>query len=675
MVHLSRQRLALPPGARAWARPSPCASRLKGIAKPTLLLTCILCLSQFCFADGKVFPPVAFPANVTIPDQRALIHFTNGMERLVIETRFSGAGTNFAWVVPFPAQPVIEEATTGLFPTLQYLFRPQIRYNVPQHFVWLLVLAWLSYVAFQVRATGRLTAPDVAGALLVAVGILAIRAPDGRHDGLQLIFAFLVFLDALFVVTMIRRWNALPRAWCAAMFTVFMGIQLLPFAFTRSLEPLEEGHFIWGLLACLDLYFAAELVRYGPNTRRPVTAAILICLLAIQAIPFLLMGGVRAKGMAAASSSSAPAVSVLARQVAGIFETTTITSKDPAALQTWLRENGFTISTNSEPVIASYVRDGWVFVAAKVRRDKPDAETSTPHPLSFTFKTEKPVYPMRLTGVDNGPLQVELYVFSRWRAEAAHFKVEDCTQPSYPPLPSASIDGWSRWSPETPSIVHPLLRKWVGGAPVVTKLTARLTPEQMRKDVWLEWTAFSEKRTRLFSRDGALTSSLNWGVGALAATLLGTGLRSRASERSTRKRTRNGVNAAALAGACVAAGVFFALPKTQVRLVRDAYASTMDNAYSLCLSLLDSDAATSTEVGAEARRVLSSASNDARSRRYGEDEESNPWDNALLGGTMREEDSPGNYTIRETNGQLQFIGYDAQGAEHVFRQWPRHQRD
>jgi len=52
---------------------------------------------------------------VEIPDQRALINFSNGVERLVIETRFTGRGTNFTWVVPLPAKPVIEVATPGLF--------------------------------------------------------------------------------------------------------------------------------------------------------------------------------------------------------------------------------------------------------------------------------------------------------------------------------------------------------------------------------------------------------------------------------------------------------------------------------------------------------------------------------------------------------------------------------
>ncbi len=45
--------------------------------------------------------------------------------------------------------------------------------------------------------------------------------------------------------------------------------------------------------------------------------------------------------------------------------------------------------------------------------------------------------------------------------------------------------------------------------------------------------------------------------------------------------------------------------------------------------------------------------------------------NPLLGGRVREEDSPGNYTFRETASGLEFVTYDAQGAEHVLGQLPR----
>lgn len=56
---------------------------------PFLLL---LLLPLAAWADGMVIPTVAYPAKVTIPDQQALICFSNGVERLVIETRFTGAG-------------------------------------------------------------------------------------------------------------------------------------------------------------------------------------------------------------------------------------------------------------------------------------------------------------------------------------------------------------------------------------------------------------------------------------------------------------------------------------------------------------------------------------------------------------------------------------------------------
>lgn len=88
--------------------------------KTLLLFLCVLS-SWRLQADGKVFSPTAVPTEVRIPDQRALLSWSNGVERLVIETRFVGAGTNFAWVVPLPSRPVVEPASRGLFPTLLHL--------------------------------------------------------------------------------------------------------------------------------------------------------------------------------------------------------------------------------------------------------------------------------------------------------------------------------------------------------------------------------------------------------------------------------------------------------------------------------------------------------------------------------------------------------------------------
>jgi len=500
----------------------------------------LLFLPLAALADGMVIPTVAYPAKITIPDQRALICYSNGTERLVIETRFTGAGTNFAWVVPLPGQPVIEEATTGLFPTLQYLFRPQIIHNVPRYYIWILLALGFIYVF-------RLMAKSV--------------------------------------------WNA----FVIAIFIVIAAAILLPISRSAS------------------------------------------------------------EGMA--SSISSQPVSILDRKIVGIFETTTIASHDAKALQTWLSQNGFVVPTNAEPVIASYVKDGWVFVATKVRRDKPADETSTPHPLSFTFKTDKPVYPMRLTGVDNGPLSVEFYVFGPSRAEASHFKVERCTRPNYPE-PSGE---WARRLPETPNIVHPLLRKWVDGSPVATKLTATLSHADMRKDVWINWTPILEKRNLLFSWQGALTTALNWGTGLFAAGLLVVCLLTFVSEtHKTKLPRRIGIMVIA---SIILAGLFcLALPKTDVRLMKGGYDKMYGKQfqihYYLQYECANHDGRTIAEVRAGLRKYLSNPAN----------AELNYWenfDNYLIGGQIREEDSPGNYTMRATNGQLEFVGYDTEGAEHV----------
>jgi hypothetical protein len=505
----------------------------------------LLLLPLRAAADGKVFPPAAFPANVTIPDQRALIHFTNGTERLVIETRFTGSGTNFAWVVPLPNQPLIEEASTGLFPTLQYLFQPEVRHTIPRLYMAILsgvVLVWL-------------------------LSRRVVRSP--------------IMVAVLFLLC--------------------------------------------GLLASLLL-------------------------------PAL------AKGKAGGTDSGSPGVSILERKLVGVFETTTISSRDPAALQSWLRENGFVVSTNSGPVIASYVKDGWVFVAAKVRRDRDIAETATTHPLSFTFKTEKPVYPMRLTGVDNGPVQVELYVFGPSRAKARYFKTERCTRPGYPLMVPDRTPDFRIRSPASPNIVHPLLRNWVDGSPAATKLSARLTPQQMRQDVWIEWITFAEKKHTLYSHKGAATLAGNWAAGMLA---MGMGViwirRAKTGSPQVLKRAGNLV----LASLALGGAIFLALPKVDVRLTRWPGMQTINNLRHLSSLASGVEPATRGEVLAEINGFIASE------RAISSGEPARRWfENRLLGGLIREEDSPGNFILREHAGELQFVAYDAQGGESVMMVMP-----
>jgi Uncharacterized protein conserved in bacteria (DUF2330) len=358
-------------------------------------------------------------------------------------------------------------------------------------------------------------------------------------------------------------------------------------------------------------------------------------------------------------------VSVLDRKIVGVFETATIASPDAHALQSWLTENGFAVPTNSEPIIASYVKDGWVFVAAKVNRDNPTNATSTPHPLSFTFKTEKPVYPMRLTGVNSDSLKVELYVFGPARATAKHFKVEHCTRPNYPEKPQA----WSHWRPATLEIVHPLLRQWTEGAPVATKLTATLSRAGMRQDVEINWRSFAEKKNDLFSRAGARTIALNWACGIFAIGLLAVWIFVSIEKKQKEFSQWSGI--VTIGSVAIAGLIYLALPKTEVRLLRRSPMSDARyNLFSMTFTLSDHPDLNS----AEARALLDKTSKEIFATARMSDERPY-WENVLLGGPIHFEDSPGNYTLRDTTNGLEFVMYDAQGTEYVddrWQHWPIH---
>jgi hypothetical protein len=541
-------------------------------------------------ADGMIVPTIAFPAKIEMPGQQVLIHFTNGTERLVIETHFVGAGTNFAWIVPLPSKPVIEEASAGLFPTLDYILRPEIIHYVPAHYAAILALTWLFYLLFFVRPTGRMNLLDVTACILVVIGVVVSNL-ERAGSGLVILESIL-FVDLLVITVLIRFWKR---------FSVF-------------------------------------------------TSAVLIFFLAIQFAAVLpALSASRAKSMG--TSSSAENVSILGRQIIGVFETTTIASRDTKALQTWLRNNGFVIPENSDSTIENYVKQNWIFVAVKIHRDKTDTATSTPQPLSFTFKTEKAVYPMQLTGLNNRPLTVQLFVFGQTRANAAHFKVASCARPAYPP----SSNYWFYWKPDQPQIIHPLLQKWVNGSAVVTKLVGTLTPEQMREDVQINWTPFSAKRERFFSRADAETEALNWGAGIFAAGLCATFIYAR-RKKDWREPSLKIVGIFAIFGIALAGAIYLALPKTDVRLVKGFSEQMKMSHLQLQIALNDANSSDLNNLCLTAASLLAAPTNDL---------EWTHWDNCYLGGRIHEEDSPGNYILRGTNGHVEFVTFDANGAEHA----------
>jgi len=147
---------------------------------PALLFALLVASCPSAVADGLVFSTVA--PSVNIPDQSALICFDGTHERLAIETTFVGDGTDFAWVVPLPAVPRVEKASEGLFPTLRLLFRPRVInwVNIGDLFPSLLVLtAATVWMAFAARRSALCVALLLIGWAIAGPYLLASQTLGG----------------------------------------------------------------------------------------------------------------------------------------------------------------------------------------------------------------------------------------------------------------------------------------------------------------------------------------------------------------------------------------------------------------------------------------------------------------------------------------------------------------
>lgn len=405
-----------------------------------VLSSWLLNSAQTGFADGKAFARPEVHARVEIPNQQALISYSDGVECLVIETAFLGEGTNFGWVVPLPGEPKIQPVSESFFPSLRQAFQPRLVHYVHHYYIGILFVCGLAFLAWRSFKDEVVWVADLPLCLLLAVGV-----------------GFLGKSAIIGVLTLI--------------FTI--GTRL----FVRSTTNFTVVVLV-GMLLAVWMTAALNLEQFG----------------LVQTM----------------GSDGGPAdqphaeVTVLSVQRAGVFDATTISSTNPRAILEWLENNGFVAPKSIEPVVRDYVERGWVFVASKVRREGTAGAVTSLHPLAFTFAAAAPVYPMKLTGVDNGDCTVDLYVFGQKRATTSHFHAARCDRVANN-LPDDPGKRWKSWL----RLQDAEVLNCISNATVGTKLSATLTPQQMKADADIAWRGFSTKASMVYSHAAAATVAAN----------------------------------------------------------------------------------------------------------------------------------------------------------------------
>jgi hypothetical protein len=87
----------------------------------------ILSTVQLALANGGFKPLIEYPQAPTIPVQRALITYRDGVETLIVESTYQTASPEVAWILPLPAEPTkLEKADPGLLETLSIQVQPKV---------------------------------------------------------------------------------------------------------------------------------------------------------------------------------------------------------------------------------------------------------------------------------------------------------------------------------------------------------------------------------------------------------------------------------------------------------------------------------------------------------------------------------------------------------------------
>lgn len=126
-----------------------------------------------------------------------------------------------------------------------------------------------------------------------------------------------------------------------------------------------------------------------------------------------------AAGSGSSSSGGQGGVDVLKAENVGPYATVQIRSTDPNALTTWLTDNGFQIKPDEKPIIEQYVKEGYDFLALKL---KPNEGVNSMRPVRVSTQGASLSLPLRMAAVGTGAkVGITIWVVAEGRYEPKNF--------------------------------------------------------------------------------------------------------------------------------------------------------------------------------------------------------------------------------------------------------------
>lgn len=209
------------------------------------------------------------------------------------------------------------------------------------------------------------------------------------------------------------------------------------------------------------------------------------------------------------SGNADAGVRVLQTTKAGAYDVSVITGDSADAVEAWLKDNGFACPPAARAVLAEYVAEHWCFLAAKVSADA--AGEALHHPLSVAFPAKRAVYPMKLTGYDGKPLQLDLFVIADRAASAAGLRswlsdrfIVDDGYTGGGNLGGEHATVFTSLGRSVQAIGVPAVTDLMWAGCTLTRLHGRLSAAAMKSDIALDWSDAGPARAAVYDRTSAL---------------------------------------------------------------------------------------------------------------------------------------------------------------------------
>jgi len=117
----------------------------------------------------------------------------------------------------------------------------------------------------------------------------------------------------------------------------------------------------------------------------------------------------------AGGSGGESGVDVIAQEVVGPYETVQLEASDPQALSDWLTNHGYDVPADVQPIITSYVNEGFGFLALRL---VPGQGIDAMKPVRITSPGASATLPLRMVAAGTGALTpISLWVVSEGRYE------------------------------------------------------------------------------------------------------------------------------------------------------------------------------------------------------------------------------------------------------------------